>query len=56
MIGKNVCFNVVSVKSLGNPSLGVVSKGLTQPTVAILNKQASTPKPTIRVNPAIGEL
>lgn len=42
------------VKSLGNPSLGVVSKGLTQPTVAILNKQASTPKPTVRVNPALG--
>ncbi|XP_005110099.1 transcription initiation factor TFIID subunit 9 isoform X2 [Aplysia californica] len=42
------------VKSLGTPTLAVVTKTLTQPTVAILNKQPGTPKPTVRVNPGLG--
>ncbi|BFZ00446.1 hypothetical protein BsWGS_03485 [Bradybaena similaris] len=44
------------VKSLGGPALAVVTKALSQPTVTILNKRQTTPKPTVRVNPGIGAI
>ncbi|XP_059153334.1 transcription initiation factor TFIID subunit 9B-like [Physella acuta] len=44
------------VKSIGGPTLAVVTKTLTQPTVTILNKPQTIPKPTVRVTPGIGAL
>lgn len=41
------------VKSLGTPNLAVVNKPMTQPTVAIINKQPALPKPTVRINPGL---
>ncbi|KAK3796051.1 hypothetical protein RRG08_013356 [Elysia crispata] len=47
---------VSQVKPMIGPNLTVVSKSLSQPTVTILNKTPSTPKPTVRVNPGLGAL